>query len=130
MSMAWRVQHTANCAAASVQPALIGGVLFTGFHAAQGMPLTPMLAASNVGFIFAYGALQCPMEALHGRRSLAHNFLSGATLGYVGVASGSIGVPFNLEYPLLVRRIPLPVGGALVYGGLAALLAGFQGKKL
>jgi hypothetical protein len=33
------------------------------------------------------------MEAIHERKSLWHNVLSGAILGYVGVSTNKIGVP-------------------------------------
>lgn len=35
-------------------------------HVLQGAPLSPALLALNCGLLYAYQALQCPMEALHG----------------------------------------------------------------
>ena len=71
------------------------------------------------------------MEAIHGRQSLLHNFLSGGTLGYLGVALGHAGVPFVnsmtfYRYPFLS---PPMVGGA-VYGTMAGAMAAFSGKQL
>ena len=124
------MRHTLQCATAHVPTACIGGAIFTGLNVMQGARLTPRLAVANVGFLYAFGALICPMEELHQRRSLAHNFISGATLGYLAVAGGHIGIPFGFETAFIVQRIPLPLGGALVYGGIAAAIAGFQGKSL
>ena len=122
--------HTQHCAMQHVQPAVLGGVVFTGIHAMQGVPLTPMLAATNVGFLYAYGVMVCPMEEISGRRSSLHNFLSGAILGYAGVAGGRVGIPFNLEVPMMMNRIPLPIGGAIVYGAIGWAFAAFQGKPM
>ena len=44
-----------------------------------------------------YNAMQCPMETLNGRRSSTHNMIAGGVLGYLGVASGKLGVPFMLQ---------------------------------
>jgi hypothetical protein len=124
------MRHTVRCASDHVPTAIVGGAVFSALHVAQGARPTPQLAASNIGFLYAYGALICPMEDIQGRRSSVHNFLSGSILGYIGIVRGHIGVPFNLEAPMLVNRVPLPVGGALVYGSLAYLIASFQGKSL
>jgi hypothetical protein len=107
----------------------MGGV-FTVLNVVQGAPLTPQLAAVNVGFLYAYSALLCPMEALTGRRSWAHNLIAGGTLGYVAFERGIAGIPFNLESTFLMRRVPLSLGAAMVYGGMGATLAIFQGKPL
>ena len=104
-------------------------VFFTAV-AVTSAPISPQLFATNVGAIYAYGALICPMEEITRRRSSMHNFLSGAILGYAGVASQRIGIPFNLELAFHVNRIPLPIGGALVYGGIGMAIALFQGKPL
>ena len=96
----------------------------------QGAHLTPQLAATNIGFLYAYGALHCPLEEATGRQSLLHSFAVGSLLGYAGVASRSVGIPFNLEYTFYANRIPVAVGGALVYGGIGAAFAAFQGKPL
>ena len=122
--------YTQQCAIRHVQPAVIAGSVFTAIHAVQGAPLTPQLAVTNIGFIYAYGALTCPMEEVHMRQSAWHNFLSGAILGYAGVAGHRVGIPFQLETAFLTNRIPLPVGGALVYGGIGMAIALFQGKPM
>ena len=114
----------------NVMPAAIMGSVFSVVHVVQGAPLNPQMLAANIGFLYAYGALQCPMEALTNRRSWTHNLLAGGTLGYVAVERGLAGIPFNLDHVFYARRIPLPVGGALVYGGMAAALAMFSGKRL
>ena len=38
------------------------GTAFTAVNVFQGAPLTPQLAALNISFLYAYGALICPME--------------------------------------------------------------------
>ena len=126
------VGHVVGCASRGVTPALGNGVILTLFQSMQGMtsPVQlPISFALNTAFVYSYVVLQCPMEALHGRQSLLHNALSGATLGYIGVSSRQLGL-FNLEPTLLINRIPLPVGGALVYGSLAAALGAIGGKRL
>ena len=121
---------TVGCLLGNVQPAALMGAAFTALHVVQGARLSPQLAATNIGFIYAYGALQCPMEALTRRRSWTHNLVAGGTLGYVAVERGMVGIPFNLDYFFLVRRVPLPVGAAMVYGSLGAALAMVAGKPL
>ncbi len=107
------------------------GGLFTGLHVYQGARLSPQLVGLNVGFIYAYGALQCPMEALHERRSCLHNALSGAILGAEGVRRGMMGVPlvdayFFMRYPQLQPALV----GAAVYGLIAGVLGAMAGKPL
>ena len=110
--------------------ALMGGV-FTALGAAQGHPLTPQRFALTAGFLYAYSALQCPMEALHGRRSVLHNALSGGSLGALGVQSGLIGVPFLPPvYYLTHGRSFMTIAAFTVYGSIAAALASFGGKRL
>ena len=84
-----------------------------------------------IGLIYAYNALQCPMEAVHGRPSLFHNIGSAATLGYIGLRAGLIGVPFVdpyvfYRYPFLK---PAQVS-AIVYGSTAGILAMIGGKTI
>ena len=115
-------------------PALGNGAMITLLTSMSGGAVSPaqlpMAFAVNTAFIYSYFLLQCPMEALHGRKSLLHNFASGGILGFAGVSSGQIGIPFNLEYTFYARGISLPVGGALCYGGLAAAMGAFSGKGL
>ena len=47
------------------------------------------MLARNVGFIYAYNAVQCPMEAVSQRRSLLHNAVALGGMGAVGVAKGT-----------------------------------------
>uniref|UniRef100_A0A7S2NP70 Uncharacterized protein n=1 Tax=Haptolina brevifila TaxID=156173 RepID=A0A7S2NP70_9EUKA len=108
---------------------MMGGV-FTVLRAAQGAPLTPQLATVNIGFLYAYGALQCPMEALTMRRSWTHNLLAGGILGHMAFERGLAGIPFNLETTFLANRIPPSMGAAVVYGAMGAALAIFAGKPL
>lgn len=124
------MRHTINCATHAVVPAAMWGGGFTALHVAQGGHFTPQLLAANVGFLFAYSALQCPMEELHGRRSLLHNCISGGALGYAGVQSGALGIPFGHMLPPALYRMRPPVAGAVMYGALAAALGTLSGKPL
>lgn len=84
-----------------------------------------------MGFIYIYNALQCPMEAIHGRQSLLHNIGSGATLGYLGYRAGVFGIPF--VDPLTFYRYPAlkpSLVCAAVYGAGAGVLAALGGKPL
>ena len=97
----------------------------------QGQPFSPRGFGRTAGFIYVYHALMCPMEAISGRSSLVHNALSGGTLGYIGVASRNIGIPFlNANFFFMNPRLPPPVVGAVVYGGIAGVLGGFSGKQI
>ena len=70
------------------------------------------------------------MEAIHGRQSLIHNFLSAGALGYVGVQSGHLGVP-GIAYSLLRNRsISPPQMAFMFYGSMAGVLASLGGKPL
>ena len=106
------------------------GGAFTALHVIQGAPLTPQLAATNIGFLYAYGALQCPMEAITRRQSWTHNALAGGILGYVAYERGVVGVPFNLHHTFIARGISLPAGAAMVYGSMGAVMAMIAGKPL
>ena len=89
------------------------------------------ILALYVGGVYAYNILQCPMEAIHGRQSLLHNFLSAGTIGYLGVNRGFLGVPF-VDYTFYYRNPQLSPGvvGFVVYGGLAGVFAMLQGKRI
>ena len=125
-----RTEYLPGCLIGNIIPAATMGSVFTVLNVVQGAPLTPQLAAVNVGFLYAYSALQCPMEALTGRRSWVHNLIAGGTLGYVAFERGITGIPFNLESTFLMRRVPLSLAAAIVYGGMGATLAIVQGKPL
>ena len=82
------------------------------------------------GGIYCYHALQCPMEAVHGRPSLWHNIISGGTIGFLGVASGRVGVPFvSVEMIKYRYGISPPVAAFGIYGTISGLLAGGLGGK-
>jgi hypothetical protein len=128
------VGRTVGCATRSVTPAIGNDVLLTALQAMQSgghlnFNRLPATMAANTAFVYTYFALQCPMEALHSRHSLWHNGVAGGILGYIGTQQGVLGL-FNLEGPLYMRRIPLPVGGAMIYGTLAMALGAVGGKRL
>ncbi len=82
------------------------------------------------GGIYCYHALQCPMEAIHGRPSLWHNIVSGGTIGFLGVASGRFGVPFvSVEMFRYRYGISPPVAAFGIYGTISGVLAGALGGK-
>ena len=123
--------HQQKCLFHPVVPAVMFGGLFTGLNVYQGARLSPQLVGLNVGSIYVYGALQCPMEALHERQSCLHNALSGAILGYEGVRRGMVGVPFVdayffMRYPKLQPALV----GAAVYGLICGVLGAMGGKPL
>eukprot|EP00471_Norrisiella_sphaerica_P000065 CAMPEP_0184481672 /NCGR_PEP_ID=MMETSP0113_2-20130426/3231_1 /TAXON_ID=91329 /ORGANISM="Norrisiella sphaerica, Strain BC52" /LENGTH=99 /DNA_ID=CAMNT_0026860931 /DNA_START=82 /DNA_END=377 /DNA_ORIENTATION=- len=75
-----------------VPSCVAGGVLY----AIQDVMLSGMRPSMEgfgryAGVIYAYNAIQCPMEAIHGRKSILHNILGGGLLGYVGVSRGWVG---------------------------------------
>ena len=126
------VGHTIGCAQGAVTPALSNGVLLTLLQSMGGPPPPAQMAmvfGMNCAFVYSYFVVQCPMEALHGKQSLLHNGIAGSAMGYLGVQSGKLGM-FNLEYTFMMNRIPLPIGGAMVYGALAAALGALGGKRL
>ena len=82
------LRHQKDCALAPVVPSVLWGGLFTGINVAQGAPLVPASFAINIGGLYVYSVLQCPMEAVHGRPSLLHNGIAAGTLGMVGVQAG------------------------------------------
>lgn len=123
---------TVDCLAQPVVPSLVIGGAFTAFDMlTRGARFSPNLAMTNIGGLYLFWSLQCPMEAIHGRQSAWHNILSGATIGYLGVSSGRLGVPF-VDYTFFYRnpRISPPLAGAAVYGGIAGCLAMLGNKPL
>mmetsp|Transcript_14832 Transcript_14832/g.29244 ORF Transcript_14832/g.29244 Transcript_14832/m.29244 type:complete len:134 (-) Transcript_14832:56-457(-) len=119
-----------NCLLSPMLPSLIWGSGFAALSAAQGMPFSMHLVANNVGLLYVYQALQCPMEALHGRRSLLHNMTAGGLMGYWGVQAGRIGIPFlDASFFMRYPGISPPIAGFVVYGGFAAVLGGVVGGK-
>lgn len=112
-----------------VVPSIVFGGAFTAISVVQGFPFTPHLAMLNVGGIYVYQALQCPMVAIHRRESALHNTLSGAILGYVGVQSFGLGVPFvDPNFFYRNPRVSPAMAGAAVYGGIGTAFAILGGK--
>mmetsp|Transcript_53858 Transcript_53858/g.156521 ORF Transcript_53858/g.156521 Transcript_53858/m.156521 type:complete len:134 (+) Transcript_53858:51-452(+) len=119
-----------SCLISPVVPSILWGSGFAALSVMQGARATPHLFATNCGLLYVYHALQCPLEALHGRRSLLHNVVAGGTLGAFGVQAGQIGIPL-LSYEFF-RRYPgitPPVAAFFVYGGIAGILGGALGDK-
>jgi hypothetical protein len=85
--------------------------------------------AQYFGALWLYNAAQCPMEAIQGRPSLWHNIISAGTIGYLGVRSGRLGVPFVNPYMLYHYNLRPQVAAFGVYGGMAGILAGVLGGK-
>ena len=121
------------CLIRPIFPAGLYGGIFTGIDILQGLPKehAPKIFARNFGVIYAYNVLQCPMEAIHGRKSLIHNFMAGGILGYVGVKKQMIGIPF-VDALLFIRypQLSPPIVGALVYGAFGLALGAMGGKEL
>ena len=105
------------------------GSLFHGFDVLQGQRFSPALLAKNCGFIYMYHALQCPMEALHGRRSLWHNIISAGMMGSAAVNSGQAGIPFvERSFYSMYPRVTPPVLAFVVYGAIGGAMGGLSGK--
>lgn len=120
-----------NCYTRPVVPSFVLGSAFTALDVAQGHRFSPNMAMTNIGGLYIFFALQCPMEAIHGRQSALHNILSGATIGYLGVSAGRLGIPF-VDSTFFYRhpQISPPMAGALVYGAIAGGFAMLGGKPL
>jgi hypothetical protein len=109
---------------------MFGGI-FTAIDVfAQGARLTPQLALTNIGGLYAYNIMQCPMEAISGRQSAWHNVVAAATIGGVGVQSGKLGIPF-VNYSYFFYRYPSispAMAGAMVYGAIGGFMATLGNK--
>ena len=120
-----------QCLTAPIVPSMVMGGVFSAIDVVtQGTKFTPRGVISYAGFIYTYNAIQCPMEEIHGRKSALHNVLAGGMLGYLGVSSGNIGIPF--VDPHFFYRHPYirpPLAGFLVYGGLGGAFAMLGGKR-
>ncbi|CAE6914289.1 unnamed protein product [Symbiodinium sp. KB8] len=113
-----------------VVPSITWGCGFSVIHVLQGAPASLSLFALNSGLLYVYQALQCPMEALQGRRSLLHNVAAGGLIGAWGVQQGLLGVPF--ASPAFFFRYPqvTPTMAAfMVYGAGAGVMASMLGGK-
>ena len=125
-----RPSHLPTCLISHIPTSVITGTLMGGFNIASGAPASIGLFVNSIGFIYAYHALICPLEAIQGRQSLAHNAFSGGTLGYIAVQRFGFGVPFVPPHLLMGNRYLKPAYiGALGYGGMAAVFAGVGGKR-
>lgn len=105
--------------------------MISAIDVAMGKHVNARTVATYMCSLYAYNVIQCPMEAIHGRRSLIHNFLSAGMLGAAGVRAGVLGIPFVDPYKFY--RIPgvTPTVVAFgVYGGLASGMAALGGKSL
>ena len=127
------VNDPLTCLLKPIPPVAFWSGVFTGISIYQGLPKQQAFQAfsRNFGFLFVYHALQCPLEAIHQKRSYVHNCIAGGTLGYLGVMKRAVGVPFVdagffVKYP----RLSPPVAGALIYGGMAGALGALGGKSL
>ena len=127
------VNDPLTCLIKPVMPCAFWGAAFTGISVYQGLPkqLAPNSFSRNFAFLYLYHSLQCPLEALSGRRSYLHNFLVGGTLGYMGVVKRVIGVPFvDQSFYMKYRQLTPAIMGALVYGGIGGLMGAAGGKPL
>jgi hypothetical protein len=125
------LSYQKHCLTAPIGSSIIMGGLFTGLNMMEGQKLTPRLALLNMGGLYCYMALICPMEAISGRQSAIHNGLSAGMIGYIGVSIRLLGVPFVSPYYFLSNPNgpSPPVMGAAVYGGMALLLSSLLGGK-
>ena len=120
-----------QCLTAPIPSACVFGTILAGLDVAQGARFTPGRVVTYAGGLWAYNAMQCPMEAIHGRQSLGQNVLAGGIMGYVGVSAGRLGVPFVdvmtfYKYPALRPNI----AAFFIYGGLAGTMAALGGKEM
>ena len=108
----------------------MGGIFSAFDTVTMGSKITPKGVASYAAFIYTYNAIQCPMEEIHGRRSAIHNVLAGGMMGYIGVSSGSIGIPF-IDYTFFYRypRIRPATAAFVVYGSMGGAFALLGGKR-
>ena len=125
--------HLRNCVTGPMLSSVLFGTLFAGMDAAQGaQKFTPRAVVQYSGFLYIYNVLQCPMEAINGKPSLLHNALSAGILGYIGVQSGRVGIPFVDPYTLFAhgRNVSPPVVGFFVYGGIGFAFGMLGGKSI
>tara|TARA_B110000305_G_scaffold77718_1_gene87378 strand:+ start:914 stop:1309 length:396 start_codon:yes stop_codon:yes gene_type:complete len=123
--------HVKHCATQAIPNAGINTALFTVINAFQGQYPTVRSTGIMAAGIYAYYALQCPMEAIEGRRSVWHNFGSGATLGFLGVQQRMLGIPFlseSMHRTLIFRNVPMALVGGGVYGAMGFGMGLLNGK--
>jgi hypothetical protein len=127
-------EYQKQCLLGAVVPSIIMGGAFTAIdtvtHSIPSHSILPT-AKIYVGGIFCYHAMICPMEAIHGRQSAWHNILSGGTLGYIGVKTGRLGVPFLDDSYFFYKnpQVSRAMAGAAVYGAIGGALSVFLGGK-
>jgi hypothetical protein len=120
-----------DCLKRPIPSAVVMGGVFSAFDAAMGHRVTPKSVASYMAFIYTYNAMQCPMEEIHGKRSALHNALSGGIIGYIGVTTHRLGIPFVDPYTLYRYPFISPGMAAFaVYGGMGFGLALLGGKPV
>jgi len=122
--------HLVPCVLDPIPSCALWAGIFVGIDSLQ-YGTTPSIRTFGLyaGGLFTYHAMVCPMEVIHGRRSSLHNVAAGFTLGYVGVSTGRLGVPFINPYSLHYSRHPAIIGGA-VYGAIGGALATLGGKPI
>mmetsp|Transcript_26152 Transcript_26152/g.71721 ORF Transcript_26152/g.71721 Transcript_26152/m.71721 type:complete len:140 (-) Transcript_26152:745-1164(-) len=128
----WAYQK--HCLTHPIQSSAIATLIFSAIDVFQGAPVKSAMSAGSLGTyfggIYCYHALQCPMEAIHGRPSLWHNIISGGTIGALGVSSGRLGIPLLGALPPNIRYgTSPPVLAFGVYGSISGILGGVLGSK-
>ena len=124
------IGYTSRCLLGHLPGSLTGSAFWTGISFIQGnkFPLVPTFTR-NFLFIYTFFTLQCPMEAIHGRRSLLHSTLSGGIIGYVGSQRNLIGMPqniYNSIYSSSGGRLRGSAAVSLFYAGAATFLGIFS----
>lgn len=124
-------EYQRNCLVAAALPSAMWGAIWSGVSVLQGAAPTPRLFAVNIGGIYAYHALQCPMEAIQGRRSLLHNAVAAGAIGAVGVQNGYLGIPF-VDHSFFYRypQVRPAMIAFAVYGAIGGVLGSLGGKPL
>jgi len=120
--------HQRECLTAPIVPSILSAGVFSAVDAMSGQPMTIHRIGTYAGGMYLYNIMQCPMEEIQGRQSLLHNFISAGLIGYVGVTTGRLGIPFVMPYPI-PRGVSPPVMGFIVYGSLASAFAALGGKR-
>ena len=123
------VGYTSRCLIRHVPGSLVGAGFWTGIGVLQGsrVPLLPTFTR-NLFFLYTYLALQCPMEAIHGKRSLLHCTLSGGIIGYIGCQRKMLGMPQNIYESIVLHskgRIRGSAAVSVFYAGAATFLGAF-----
>jgi hypothetical protein len=88
----------------------------------------------NIGILYAIGALVCPMEVATGRRTVLHNFVSGAIVGGVAAHQNWIHIPIVPQYQQFATRYPMLLSntlyGAVATGLFSLFLVTINGKSI